>query len=136
VVSGGVLPIVQVYLPGEQTDQLKKMVIEKISEAIVAVGCGPIDRVRIVIQEMGRTNQNGTPGPLAMNDKNGNHGPRLHMFLIEGRSADVKKLLADKLAMALVEAGCGRLEKVQVSIQDIPSSAWGIGGKTARDLGR
>ncbi len=130
------MPIVQVYLPGEQTDQLKKMVIEKISDAIVAVGCGPIDRVRIVIQEMGRTNQNGTPGPLAMNDNNGNHGPRLHMFLIEGRSTDVKKLLADKLALALVEAGCGRLEKVQVSIQDIPSSAWGIGGKTARDLGR
>ena len=53
VVSGGVLPIVQVYLRGAQTDQREKMAIEKIREAIAAVGSGPIDWVRMVIQEIG-----------------------------------------------------------------------------------
>ena len=88
-----------------------------------------------MIQELAGATHNGGPAPISMNANNGHHPPLLNMFLIEGRSADVKKALIDKLALAFVEAGYGS-EKVQVSIQEIPSSAWGIGGKTARDLGR
>nr|MDP9113434.1 4-oxalocrotonate tautomerase family protein [Acidobacteriota bacterium] len=61
--------------------------------------------------------------------------PILKIFVIEGRTNDVKEALSDRLAVTLAEAGYGR-DTVQVSVHDIPSSAWGIGGKTARDLGR
>jgi 4-oxalocrotonate tautomerase len=109
------------------------MLIETISEAIVAVGCGPIDRVRIVIHELAGSIQSGGPAPIAMN--NGNRLPILNMYMMEGRSSQVKETLSDKLATTLVDAGYA-LDTVQVSIQEVPSSSWGIGGKTARDLGR
>ncbi len=128
------MPIVQLYLRGEHTDEQKRILIEKISEAIVAAGCGPIDRVRIIIQELAGSIQNDGSA-VVMDHNNGNHLPILKIFVIEGRTNDVKEALSDRLAVTLAEAGYGR-DTVQVSVHDIPSSAWGIGGKTARDLGR
>ncbi len=108
------------------------MLIEKISEAIVAVGCAPLDRVRVVIHELARSVQNGVSAAAGNDD---NHLPVLNIFILEGRSKHMKQTLSDKLAMTLVEAGYGP-DRVRVSIQEISSAAWGIGGKTARDLGR
>ncbi len=129
------MPIVQVYFRREHTDEQKKMLIEKISDAIVAVGCGPVDRVRVVIHELTGSAQSGGTVPVIMNDNNGSHLATLNMFLIQGRSSELKETLSDKLAMTLVDAGYG-LDTIQVSIHEVPSSAWGIGGKTARELGR
>jgi 4-oxalocrotonate tautomerase len=37
---------------------------------------------------------------------------------------------------ALVEAVGAPIETVRVLITEVPKSQWGIGGKTAKDLGR
>jgi 4-oxalocrotonate tautomerase len=131
------LPIIHIFLAGERTARVKKALIAQVSDAVVEAGCGPVEKVRVLIHELSGVTQNGHFGSASMNSAPaGNHLPRVDMFLIEGRSQQVKETLIAKVRAALVELGCGPTDKVHVSIQDIPSTAWGIGGKTAQELGR
>lgn len=62
--------------------------------------------------------------------------PLAHIYLIEGRSEEAKQAVIDKVTQALHEAVGAPKENVRVVIQDIPKANWGIGGKSAKDLGR
>ena len=62
--------------------------------------------------------------------------PFAQVFLIEGRSEEQKKLLIEKVSAAMAEAVGAPLENTHVWIQEVPKAQWGIGGKTAKDLGR
>lgn len=62
--------------------------------------------------------------------------PLAHIYLIEGRSEETKRAVIDKVTQALHEAVGAPKENVRVVIQDIPKANWGIGGKSAKDLGR
>jgi len=61
--------------------------------------------------------------------------PIVQVFLIEGRSDEMKKSLIEKITTAVVDSGCGPVEAVRVLIQELPSKQWGIAGKTAKELG-
>ncbi|WP_255343542.1 MULTISPECIES: 2-hydroxymuconate tautomerase [Cupriavidus] len=71
-----------------------------------------------------------------------NHGPRRHtmpimqVFLIEGRTEEQKARLIRALTDAAVEAVGAPVETVRVMITEVPKTQFGIGGKTARELGR
>lgn len=62
--------------------------------------------------------------------------PFAQIYLIEGRSDEQKKLLIEKVSAAISEALGAPLENTRVWIQDVPKAQWGIGGKTAKELGR
>jgi 4-oxalocrotonate tautomerase len=62
--------------------------------------------------------------------------PLAHIYLIEGRSEEAKRAVIDKVTQALHEAVGAPKENVRVVIQDIPKANWGIGGTSAKDLGR
>lgn len=62
--------------------------------------------------------------------------PFAQVFLIEGRSEAQKKALIEKVSAAMAEAVGAPLENTRVWIQEVPEEQWGIGGKTAKDLGR
>ena len=62
--------------------------------------------------------------------------PFAQVFLIEGRSEEQKKALIEKVSAAMAEAVGAPLENTRVWIQEVPKAQWGIGGKTAKDLGR
>jgi 4-oxalocrotonate tautomerase len=62
--------------------------------------------------------------------------PLAHVYLIEGRSEEIKRAIIDKVTQALLEAVGAPKENVRVVIQDIPNTNWGIAGRTAKDLGR
>lgn len=62
--------------------------------------------------------------------------PIVQIHLIEGRTVEQKKAIIEKVTQALVEAAAVPAERVRIIIQDIPSTQFGIAGKTARDLGR
>jgi len=131
------LPIVHIFLAEERTSEFNKALIERVSGAIVETGCGPIEKVRITIQSPPYVALDGPTNPVSPNGRvDGNHFPRLDLFLIEGRPSHVTEALMERLKAILVEVGCGSLDQVKASIQQIPSTAWGIGGKTAQELGR
>ena len=62
--------------------------------------------------------------------------PVIQIYMLEGRSDEVKKTLIEKVTDAVVDAGCGPADHVRIVIQEVPKTHWGIAGKTAKDLGR
>jgi len=62
--------------------------------------------------------------------------PFAQIYLIEGRTEEQKKLLIEKVSVAMSEALGAPLENTRVWIQDVPKAQWGIGGKSAKELGR
>ncbi|WP_018230516.1 4-oxalocrotonate tautomerase [Methyloversatilis universalis] len=62
--------------------------------------------------------------------------PFAQINMIEGRTEDQKRAVIEKVTQALVEAVGAPRETVRVMIVEVPSSHWGIGGVSAKDLGR
>ena len=62
--------------------------------------------------------------------------PLAHIFMLQGRTDEQKKAVIEKVTQAIMEAVAAPRENVRVIIQEIPKTQWGIGGKTAHDLGR
>ncbi|WP_265919906.1 2-hydroxymuconate tautomerase [Cupriavidus nantongensis] len=62
--------------------------------------------------------------------------PIMQVFLIEGRTEEQKARLIQALTDAAVEAVGAPVETVRVMITEVPKTQFGIGGKTARELGR
>ncbi len=62
--------------------------------------------------------------------------PFAQIYLIEGRTAEQKKAVIEKVTQALVEAVGAPIANVRVWIQEVPKENWGIAGVSAKDLGR
>lgn len=62
--------------------------------------------------------------------------PFAQIHLIEGRTEDQKRAVIEKVTEALMAAVGAPRENVRVWIQEVPKANWGIGGQTAKDLGR
>lgn len=62
--------------------------------------------------------------------------PFAQIYLLEGRTPEQKKAVIEKVTQALVDAVGAPAQSVRVLIQEVPKEHWGIGGVSARDLGR
>lgn len=62
--------------------------------------------------------------------------PFAQIYMIEGRTEDMKRAVIEKVSAALVEATSAPQESVRVWITEVPKTNWGIAGQTAKDLGR
>ena len=62
--------------------------------------------------------------------------PFAQIYMIEGRTAEQKKAVIEKVTQALVEAVGAPKENVRVWIHDVQKENWGIAGVSAKDLGR
>jgi 4-oxalocrotonate tautomerase len=62
--------------------------------------------------------------------------PFAQIYLMEGRSEEQKRAVIEKVTMALVEAVGAPKETVRVLVHDVSKEGWGIGGQSAKDLGR
>jgi len=62
--------------------------------------------------------------------------PFAQIYMIEGRTEDMKRAVIEKVSAALVEATHVPKETVRVWITEVPKTNWGIAGQTAKDLGR
>ena len=62
--------------------------------------------------------------------------PFAQIFMIEGRSEEQKRAVIEKVTQALVEALDAPQQSVRVMINEVPKTNWGIGGVSAKDLGR
>ena len=62
--------------------------------------------------------------------------PFAQIHIMEGRTEEQKRAVIEKVTAALVEAVGAPIETVRVLITEVPKTQWGIGGKTAKDLGR
>jgi len=62
--------------------------------------------------------------------------PFAQIHIIEGRTEEQKRAVIEKVTQALVEALDAPKQNVRVMISEVPKGNWGIGGVSAKDLGR
>ena len=62
--------------------------------------------------------------------------PFAQIYILEGRTPEQKKAVIEKVTQALVEAVGAPIQTVRVVIREVPNTNWGIGGVSAKDLGR
>ena len=62
--------------------------------------------------------------------------PFAQIYMLEGRTTEQKKAVIEKVTQALIDALGAPREAVRVWIHDMPKENWGIGGVSAKDLGR
>ncbi|MGE5525425.1 MAG: tautomerase family protein [Rhodospirillaceae bacterium] len=59
--------------------------------------------------------------------------PIAQLYIAEGRSEAQKKQLIEKVTQAFVDALGTPADSVWITVQDVPKTQWGIGGKTLAD---
>ncbi len=62
--------------------------------------------------------------------------PIAHIHILEGRTPEQKRAAIERVTQALHETLGAPPESIRVVIQEIPKENWGIGGRTAKELGR
>jgi 4-oxalocrotonate tautomerase len=62
--------------------------------------------------------------------------PLIHVEMLEGRSEEIKEQLIAELTDTTVSVLGVNRESIRVVLVDVPKSHWGIGGVTAKELGR
>lgn len=62
--------------------------------------------------------------------------PIAHINILEGRSDEQKRDLISKVTDAISESLGSARDNVRITITEVPHTQWGIGGKTAKELGR
>ncbi len=61
--------------------------------------------------------------------------PLAQLYIAAGRDDARKKLLIEKVTQAFVDALGVQPESVWITVQDVPKTAWGVGGKTLAERG-
>ncbi|MDX9887276.1 4-oxalocrotonate tautomerase [Thauera sp.] len=62
--------------------------------------------------------------------------PLAQIQILEGRTEEQKRAVIEKVTQALVEALDAPQQTVRVIVTEVPKANWGIGGVSAKDLGR
>jgi 4-oxalocrotonate tautomerase len=62
--------------------------------------------------------------------------PICQIYLLEGRTIEQKRLLIEKVTLAMHESIGAKPETVRVILTEMPKEHFGIGGKSAGELGR
>jgi 4-oxalocrotonate tautomerase family enzyme len=126
------MPTIQAHIMEGHADSQKAGLIEVLTDAVVEALDAPIDSVCVLLNEIPRAHF-GIAGKAAR----AGTAPRavLQAFLIAGRTDAQKVRLVEKLtaAAAAIDVAPG---SVRVFIQDLPNEDFGLGGLTARALGR
>lgn len=58
------------------------------------------------------------------------------IMILEGRPPQVRQALIRSVTTAIVETLKVKPESVRVIVQEVPPEHWGIGGVSAKELGR
>lgn len=62
--------------------------------------------------------------------------PLAQIYILEGRNEEQKAAVIEKVTEALHQALGAPREQVRVLVQEMPKANWGIGGVSAKELGR
>lgn len=123
------MPTLEVYLPQGHSDERKASLIRGLTQATVDAIGAPAESVRILLSELPASNigLGGKLTPAAL---------VIIAILIAGRTETQKEALITHLSETSASVLNVPLQSTRVMIRDIPNTDFGLGGKTARALGR
>ena len=124
------MPTLEVYLPQGYADERKAQLIQGLTDATVEAIGAPAESVRVLLSELAAANT-GLGGKLTSAAL-----PVAIAILIAGRTDAQKVALIAQLSEAMSAILDVPLPSTRVMIKDIPNTDFGLGGKTARALGR
>jgi 4-oxalocrotonate tautomerase family enzyme len=127
------MPTLEVFLPEGHEVARKAQLIAGLTQATVTAIGAPAESVRILLSELpphdfglgGASNAN-TRAPLLT----------IVAILIGGRTPAQKEALIAALSKTGADVLDTQLAAARVMIKDIPNTDFGIGGQTAKSLGR
>ncbi|OLL31971.1 4-oxalocrotonate tautomerase [Burkholderia sp. SRS-W-2-2016] len=124
------MPTLEVYLPQGYAEDRKAQLIQGLTDSTVRAIGAPAESVRILLSEMAAAHAGlgGKLTPAAL--------PVIIAILIAGRTDAQKEALIAQLSETIAAVLDVPLPSTRVMIKDIPNTDFGIGGKTARALGR
>jgi len=62
--------------------------------------------------------------------------PIANLQILEGRAPEQKRELIRAVTAAIAESLQVKTDSIRVIIQEVPREHWGVGGASARELGR
>jgi 4-oxalocrotonate tautomerase len=62
--------------------------------------------------------------------------PIAHILILEGREPEQKQALIRAVTAAISDSLQAKPESIRVILQEVPQEHWGIGGVSAKELGR
>ncbi|MCG7404646.1 MULTISPECIES: tautomerase family protein [Caballeronia] len=124
------MPTLEVYLPQGHADERKASLIQGLTQATVDAIGAPAESVRILLSEL-PASDSGLGGKVSAAGL-----PVIIAILIAGRTQTQKEALIAHLSETGASVLNVPLQSTRVLIKDIPNTDFGLGGKTARALGR
>ncbi|ACD16559.1 tautomerase family protein [Paraburkholderia phytofirmans] len=127
------MPTLEVYLPDGHWPARKAQLIAALTKATVTAIGAPAESVRILLSEL-PSHDFGLGGVSNANVR----APLLTIvaILIAGRTPAQKEALIAALSKTGADLLDTPLDAARVMIKDIPNTDFGIGGQTAKSLGR
>lgn len=132
------MPNLNIYLPEGYSDMQRRSFLQRVTAVVAQSLEAPLSSIRLFLFELPKMNicVAGEILDAASGDAEKLSGPTIQAFLVAGRSEGKKQALIQGLAEACREVlGCA-LDPVRVMVVDIPNTDFGMGGKTAKSLGR
>jgi 4-oxalocrotonate tautomerase len=128
------MPTLEVYLAAGHSDASKAALIHGMTQATVRAIGAPAESVRVLLSELPAAH-------FGIGDKSAANGaapslPVIVAILIAGRTDAQKQALISALSATGAAILDAPIEATRVIIKDIPNTDFGIGGQTARALGR
>ncbi len=128
------MPNLTLYVVEGFAAERKAALLRRMTDAVVdSLGATP-ESVRIFLVELARAHVCVGGVTLAETDQPG--GPTVHALLIAGRTDAQKEALIGALTRTIVDTLEVPPAPVRVMIFDVASTDFGMGGVTARSLGR
>ncbi|MCX4138790.1 MULTISPECIES: tautomerase family protein [Paraburkholderia] len=130
------MPTLEVYLPAGHAEARKAQLIAGLTQATVDAISAPAESVRVLLSEL-PPHDFGIGGSSAA-DRAGSRASLLVIvaILIAGRTPAQKTALIAMLSETSAAVLDSPLDATRVMIKDIPNTDFGIGGQTAKSLGR
>ncbi|MFM0733918.1 tautomerase family protein [Paraburkholderia sediminicola] len=130
------MPTLEVYLPTGHAETRKAQLIAGLTQATVDAIGAPAESVRILLSEL--PPQDFGVGGVSASDRVSRRASLLVIvaILIAGRTPAQKIALIAALSEMSASVLDTPLDAARVMIKDIPNTDFGIGGQTAKSLGR
>lgn len=128
------MPTIQCFIVDGRSESDRQRLIAALTEAVVTAIAAPADSVRVILSEVGSSHF-GVGGKAVDACSPAGAQAVMQAFLIAGRTAQQKERLIAALTACATVIGADPAA-VRVIIVDVPNTDFGLGGQTAKALGR